>query len=79
MESLATGRALDQTYVFSEVPAGEGGAVGDEVCRCALEHHPATVMPGSGAEVDDPVGVGHHGLVVLDHNDRRARIHEPVE
>ena len=44
-----------------------------------LEHDPATVMPGSWTEVDDPVGIGHHGLVVLDHYHRLARIHELVE
>jgi hypothetical protein len=26
----------------------------------------------AGAEVDEPVGVGHHGLVVLDDDDRAA-------
>ena len=34
---------------------------------------------GAGTEVDDPVGVGHHGLVVLDHDHRPARVDEPVE
>ena len=36
-------------------------------------------MAGAGAEVDDPVGVGHHGLVVLDHDHRLAGVDEPVE
>jgi len=31
------------------------------------------------AEVDDPVGVGHHRLVVLDHDDRLAAVDEAVE
>ncbi len=32
-----------------------------------------------GAEVDDPVGVRHDRLVVLDDDDRRAGIDEPAE
>jgi hypothetical protein len=45
----------------------------------ALEHDPAAVVAGTGAEVDDPVGVGHDRLVVLDDEDRLAGVHEPVE
>ena len=36
-------------------------------------------MAGAGAEVDDPVGVRHDRLVVRDHDDRLAGVHEPVE
>ena len=36
-------------------------------------------MAGAGAEVDDPVGVRHHRLVVLDDDDRLAGVDEPVE
>ena len=57
------------TY-FGEVLSGEGRTGGDKVGGRALEHDPASIMAGSGAEVDDPVGVGHHCLVVFDHNDR---------
>ena len=39
----------------------------------------AAVVAGAGAEVDDPVGVGHHRLVVLDDDDRLAGVDEPVE
>jgi len=35
--------------------------------------------PAPGAEVDDPVGVRHDRLVVLDDDDRLAGVHEPVE
>ena len=35
--------------------------------------------PGAGTDVDDPVGVGHHGLVVLDDDDRLAGVDEAVE
>ena len=36
-------------------------------------------MPGARTEVDDPVGVRHHRLVVLDHDDRLAAVDQPVE
>ena len=35
--------------------------------------------PCARAEVDDPVGVRHHRLVVLDDDDRLAGVDEPVE
>ena len=59
--------------------ASEGGAGGDEVGGCALEDDPAAVVTGARAEVDDPVGVRHHRLVVLDDDDRLAGVDEPVE
>ena len=59
--------------------AGERGAGGDEVGGGALEDDPAAVVAGSGAQVDDPVGVGHHREVVLDHDHRLARLDQPVE
>ena len=65
--------------VGREVLAGEGGAGGDEVGGCALEDDPAAVVAGAGAEVDDPVGVRHDRLVVLDDDDRLAGVDEPVE
>src|SRR5688500_9782177 len=65
--------------VGCEVLAGEGGAGGDEVGGGALEDDSAAVVAGAGAEVDDPVGVRHDGLVVLDDDDRLAGVDEPVE
>ena len=65
--------------VGREVLAGEGGAGGDEVGGRALEDDPAAVVAGAGAEVDDPVGVRHDRLVVLDDDDRLAGVDEPVE
>jgi hypothetical protein len=35
--------------------------------------------PGAGAEVDDPVGVRHDRLVMLDDDDRFAALNEPVQ
>jgi hypothetical protein len=55
--------------VGRQVLAGEGGASGDKVRGRALEDDAAAVVTGAGAEVDDPVGVRHHGLVVLDDDD----------
>ena len=65
--------------VRREVLAGEGGAGGDEVGGCALEDDPAAVVARAGAQVDDPVGVRHDRLVVLDDDDRLAGVDEPVE
>src|SRR5258706_2870488 len=65
--------------VGREVLAGEGGAGGDEVGGRALVDDPTAVVAGAGAEVDDPVGVRHDRLVVLDDDDRLAGIYEPVE
>src|SRR5580692_5835710 len=65
--------------VGREVLAGERGAVGDEIGGRALEDDPAAVVAGAGAEVDDPVGVRHDRLVVLDDNDRLTGVDEPVE
>src|SRR5918998_596210 len=65
--------------VGREVLAGEGGASGDEVGGCALEDAPAAVVAGARAQIDDPVGVRHDRLVVLDDDDRLARVDQPVE
>src|SRR5437868_10768857 len=62
--------------VGREVLAGEGGAGGDQVGGCALEDDPAAVMAGAGAEVDDPVGMRHDRLVMLDDDDRLAGVGE---
>src|SRR5712691_4890314 len=62
-----------------EVLAGECGARGNEVGGGALEDDPAAVVAGAGAKVDDPVGVRHDPLVMLDDDDRLAGVDEPVE
>jgi hypothetical protein len=36
-------------------------------------------VTGPGAQVDDPVGVGHHRLVVLDDDHGLAGVDQPVE
>ena len=45
---------------------GEGRSSLDKLGGGALENDSAAIVPGAGAEVDDPVGVGHDRLVVLD-------------
>ena len=45
----------------------------------ALEDNPAAIVAGAGAEVDDPVGVRHDRLMVLDDDDRFAGVDEPVQ
>src|SRR5439155_8477269 len=65
--------------VGREVLAGEGGAAGDELGGRALEDDPTAVVAGAGAEVDDPVGVRHHRLVVRDDVHRLAGVDEPVQ
>src|SRR5579871_5455852 len=62
-------RARSGADVRRQVLAGNGGAGGDEVGGRALEDDPAAVVAGAGAEVDDPVGVRHDRLVVLDDED----------
>jgi hypothetical protein len=57
----------------------EGAPRGDEVAGSALEDDEPAVVPGARADVDDPVRVGHDGLVVLDHDDGLAGVDEPVE
>src|SRR6478735_11498236 len=77
--SRSTARARSGPDVGGEVLAGQRRAVGDEVGRCPLEDDVAAVVTGPRSEVDDPVGVRHDGLVVLDDEHRLARLDEPVE
>src|SRR4051794_19123928 len=74
-----SGRQRSRADVGGEVLAREGRACGDEARRRALEDDPAAVVARARAEVDDPVGVRHDRLVVLDHDHRLAGVHEPVE
>jgi hypothetical protein len=52
--------------------SGQRRPIGDDLHPCALEDDLATVVTGAGADVDDLVGVCHHRLVMLDHDDRLA-------
>ncbi len=57
------------THVGGQVLCGEGRSGRHQVVGRPGEDDPAAVVAGTGAEVDDPVGVRHDGLVVLDHDD----------
>ena len=76
MTRMTCGSGAD---VDREMFPGERGACADEVRGHALEDDPPAVTTGTGAEVDDPVGVRHDGLVVSDHDDGLAGVHEAVE
>src|SRR6185436_5159628 len=47
--------------------------------RRAFEHDAPAVVTGARSEVDDPVGVRHHRLMVLDHDDRFSGVDEAIE
>ena len=76
--SAWTSRTL-RAHVRGEVLAGKRPAARDEIGGRALEHNATTVVTGAGAEIDEPVHVRHHRLVVLDDDHRLARVDEPVE
>jgi hypothetical protein len=76
---FAPGEARSGARVCREVLAGERRAVGYQIGRRPLEDDPAAVVAGARAEVDDPVGVRHHRLVVLDDDHRLAGVDLPVE
>jgi hypothetical protein len=65
--------------VSRQVLAREGGSSRNELGGRALEEDPAAVMAGAGTKIDEPVGVGHHRLVVLDHDHRLVGVDEPIE
>ena len=55
------------------------------LCRRALEHHFATLAPGSGTYVNHVISAEHHVSVVFYHNDSIAqvsqffqRVYQPV-
>ena len=50
-----------------------------DLLRRAGDDELATLVPALGAEVDDPVGHLDDVEVVLDHDDRVARVDEPLE
>ncbi len=58
---------------------GAGVFGGDDFFRRALGDDLAAAVAGFGAEVEDPVGFGGDGHVVLDDDDGVAFIDEAVE
>src|SRR5690606_29306826 len=65
--------------VGRQVLSGEAGAGGDEVAGGTLEYDSTAIVTGARTKVDDPIGVRHYRLVVLDHDDRLAGVDKPVE
>jgi hypothetical protein len=49
--------------------ASQRRLLGDQFCRTALEDNRAAIVAGAGADIDDPVSMCHHRLMVLDHDD----------
>ena len=47
--------------------------------RRSDEHDATAVMACAGAHVDDPVGVRHDRLMVLDDDDGATGVHKPVQ
>ena len=62
-----------------EVAAGERAGERMDDRRLALSHHLAAVDAGAGAEVDQPVGLAHRLLVVLDHQHGVAEVAHPLQ
>lgn len=60
------------THIFGEVLSGECGAFGHQGGRGALEDDATAVVAGARPQVDDPVGMRHDRLVMLDHDHRLA-------
>src|SRR6185503_8540714 len=65
--------------VAGQVPAGEAPAVLHDLGRGARGHDLASVAPGPGAEVDDPVALLHGLAVVFDHDHRVADVPQVLE
>src|SRR4051794_6195480 len=70
---------ISRPDVLRQVLRRESFLLFHELGGRALEHDPPAVVPGARPEVDDPVGVGHDGLVVLDDDHRLAGVDEPVQ
>ena len=77
--SSKTSRLRTATDECRQVLAGQRRPRRHQVGRRAFEHDPPAVVARARPEVDDPVGVRHHRLVVLDHDDRLAGVDQPVQ
>ncbi len=63
----------------AEIVGGKGAAGAAQLLRRTEEDDFAAPFAGAGAKVDDAVGGQHHLRVVLHHQQRIARIPQPVE
>ena len=62
----------------AQVLAREGRLVSANRLRAAEEHDLAAALAGAGAEIQDAIGLEHDLRVVLDHDQRVARIAQPL-
>ena len=58
------------------MPPRIGGPDARELFRGPLPHELPPFGPAFGSQVDDPVGAFDHIQIVLDHNDRIARVNQ---
>ena len=77
IESLAADLVTRDVQPY--VIRGQRRAALDQVGGCAGEHDLPAVVAGARPDVDQPVGMGHHRLVVLDDDDGVAVVNECVE
>src|SRR5437763_8342445 len=65
--------------VGGQVLPGQSGPSRNKLSRRAFENDPATIVPRTGPKVDDPVGMRHDRLMVLDDDHRLPTVDKPVE
>ena len=54
--------------VRGQVLPGQCRSGGNQLSGRSLEHDATAIVTGTRPQVDDPVGVHHHGLMMLDHD-----------
>src|SRR6478609_2332190 len=80
VEMRGAGPVVSHSDVRRQVLTGECLLLrSHELGRGSFEDDLAAVVPGAGAEVDDPVTVRHHRLVVLDHDHGLPAVDQAVE
>ena len=72
-------RAGDDLDLAGEVLAGDGRGVVHDLLRCAVGDEVAAVFAGSGAEIEDVVGLADGVFVVLDDEDGVAEVAQVFE
>jgi len=63
----------------AQVLAGQRIRIGLYLVRCSDRDHPATILAGSGAEIDQIIGCQYGLAVVFDHDHRVAQISQPLQ
>ena len=65
--------------VLSEVLAVRAELVGDEIGWRSLEDDQPAVVAGAGPQINNPVGVRHDRLMMLDDDYRHTGVDQPVK